>query len=146
MLTKRGIGLQKGFVSLQNGNEYYFETKFFAEDLKKVYLVLYNLFMFIGYFYICIVMGIRYLRDGVDSIPGTYATVGGAMRLVQLTQMMEILHAIMKYTKSNVMATVMQVCGRNIILFGLINAEERLQTKPVIFYLFLVWAAIEVVR
>lgn len=102
--------------------------------------------MFIGFFYICIVMGIRYLRDGIDSIPGTFGAVGGAMKLIQLTQMMEILHAVMKYTKSNVMATFMQVCGRNVILFGLINAEERLQTKPVIFYLFLVWSAIEVVR
>lgn len=102
--------------------------------------------MFIGFVYICIVMGIRYLRDGIDSIPGTYETVGGAMRLVQITQFMEILHAIMGYTKSNVLATIMQVCGRNVVLFGLINAEERLQTKPVIFYLFLVWSAIEIVR
>lgn len=91
-------------------------------------------------------MGVRYLRDGIDSIPGTYETVGGAMRLVQLTQMLEILHSVMGYTKSNAVATFLQVCGRNIILFGLIHAEERLQSKPVIFYLFLVWAAIEVVR
>lgn len=122
------------------------EMGYRKEDLKKVYMVLYNLFMFIGFFYICIVIGIRYLRDGVDSIAGTYEAVGGAMRLVQLTQMMEVLHAIMGYTRSNVLATTLQVCGRNVVLFGLIHAEERLQTKPVIFYLFLVWAAIEVVR
>lgn len=102
--------------------------------------------MFIGFFYICVVMGVRYLRDGIDSIPGTYETVGAAMRLVQLTQFMEILHAIRGYTRSNVLATFMQVCGRNMILFGLIHAEERLQTKPVVFYLFLVWTAIEIVR
>lgn len=102
--------------------------------------------MFVGYLYVCFVMGIRYLRDGTDFIPNTYDTVGGAMRLVQLTQFMEILHAVFGYTKSNALATFLQVGGRNAILFGLINAEERLQSKPVVFYLFLAWSAIEVVR
>lgn len=36
----------------------------FSEDIKKVYLLFYNLSQFVGFLYILIVMGIRYLRDG----------------------------------------------------------------------------------
>lgn len=145
-LQKEEFGYRKGLFFIEKQTNRFETIISFAEDLKKVYLVIYNLFMFVGFFYICLVIGIRYLRDGINSIPGTYVAVGGAMKLIQLTQMMEILHAVMKYTKSNVVATFLQVCGRNIILFGLIDAEDRLQPKPVIFALFLVWSAIEVVR
>ncbi|CAG2054365.1 unnamed protein product [Timema podura] len=39
-----------------------------------------------------------------------------------------------------------QVLGRNIILFCMIDAEPRMHTKPVIFYLFLIWSIVELVR
>lgn len=118
----------------------------FPEDIKKVYLVLYNLFMFVGFFYICIVMSIRYLRDGIDSIPGTYDAVGGAMKFIQLLQFLEVMHSLFGYTKSSLFPSFLQVGGRNLILFALIEAEARLQTKPAVFYLFAVWSAIEIVR
>ena len=39
-----------------------------------------------------------------------------------------------------------KVLGRNFILFILIWQEPRLQERPVVFYLFLVWGAVELVR
>ena len=39
-----------------------------------------------------------------------------------------------------------QVLGRNFILFGLILQEPRLQERPVVFYLFLVWGSVELLR
>ena len=39
-----------------------------------------------------------------------------------------------------------QVLGRNFILFGLVLQEPRLQEQPVVFYLFLVWGTVELVR
>lgn len=40
----------------------------------------------------------------------------------------------------------LQVSGRAFVLFAMIESEPRMQTKPVVFYLFLVWSLIEVVR
>lgn len=37
---------------------------FISEDLKKVYLIFYNLCQFVGFTYIITVMAIRYFRDG----------------------------------------------------------------------------------
>jgi len=39
-----------------------------------------------------------------------------------------------------------QVLGRNIIVFCMIEAEPRMWEKPVVFYLFLVWSSVELVR
>ena len=39
-----------------------------------------------------------------------------------------------------------QVTGRNIWIFALIDSEPRMQTKPVVFYLFMTYAIIEIFR
>jgi hypothetical protein len=45
-----------------------------------------------------------------------------------------------------VLVPFLQVSGRAMVLFAMIEAEPRMQTKPVVFYLFIVWSLIEVVR
>ncbi len=61
-------------------------------------------------------------------------------------QMLEILHPLFGYTKGGLMEPIIQVGGRGIILFGLIEAETRIQDKPVICYLILCWSFIELFR
>jgi very-long-chain (3R)-3-hydroxyacyl-CoA dehydratase len=56
------------------------------------------------------------------------------------------MHPIFGYTKGGALVPFMQVTGRAFVLFVMIDCEERMQTKPVVFYLFLVWASIEIVR
>ncbi|XP_045588602.1 very-long-chain (3R)-3-hydroxyacyl-CoA dehydratase [Procambarus clarkii] len=116
------------------------------ENLKKVYLMLYNLWQLVGFIYVMSVMSTRYLRDGPDSMEGTYEAVGWMMHLCLMTQFLEVLHPIVGYTKGSVFEAIVQIGGRGIIFFCLIEGEERMQTKPVIFYLFLVWSLIELVR
>lgn len=122
------------------------ELGFKKEQFKKVYLILYNLFQFVGFTYILVVMGIRYYRDGPASISGTYEAVGNAYKFIQLLQFLEVMHPIFRYTKGGAMVPFMQVTGRAFILFAMIDQEPRMMTKPVVFYLFNIWAIIEVVR
>lgn len=121
-------------------------TVFFLEEFKKVYLILYNLCMFVGHLYVLSVMAVRYFRDGPDSMPGTYDAVGSAYRFIQLISWLEVMHPIFGYTKGGVLPTFLQVAGRTMMIFCLIEAEPRMQTKPVVFYLFLVYSTIELVR
>lgn len=116
------------------------------EQGRKVYLIFYNLFQFIGYLYILVVIGIRYYRDGTNSMSGTYEAIGNCFKFCQLMQYLEVMHPMFGYTKGSVLMPLIQVTGRAFILFVNIDAEERMQTKPVVFYLFIVWAIIEVVR
>lgn len=39
-----------------------------------------------------------------------------------------------------------QVSGRNLFLWVLIGNEERMQTQPFVFYLFMTYSSIEVFR
>ncbi|XP_075979393.1 3-hydroxyacyl-CoA dehydratase 2 isoform X2 [Anticarsia gemmatalis] len=118
----------------------------YRRDYKKVYLVVYNLFQFVGYFYILTVIGVRYIKHDYDSIVGTYANVGGAMKFLQLMQYLEVMHPLFGYTRGGILMPFLQVSGRAFVLFAMIEAEPRMQTKPVVFYLFVMWSMIEVVR
>ncbi|XP_039969571.1 very-long-chain (3R)-3-hydroxyacyl-CoA dehydratase 3 isoform X3 [Bactrocera neohumeralis] len=122
------------------------ELGYLKESAKKVYLIFYNLSQFIGYLYILIVMGVLYYRDGIMPMPKIYESVGNAMKFCQLLQYLEVLHPIFGYTKGGVLMPFFQVMGRNFILFAMIELEERMQTKPVIFYLFTIWSCIEIIR
>ena len=39
-----------------------------------------------------------------------------------------------------------QVSARNLVLFVVLEGEPRLQTKPAVFYLFVVWSLVEIIR
>lgn len=68
------------------------------------------------------------------------------MKFIQLLQFMEVMHPLFGYTKGNAFIAFLQIGGRNFILFCMIEAESRMQTKPVIFYVFFVWSLVEIVR
>ncbi|XP_072938000.1 very-long-chain (3R)-3-hydroxyacyl-CoA dehydratase [Epargyreus clarus] len=122
------------------------ELGYRKEELRKVYLVIYNLFQFIGYTYVLAVMCVRYAKLEGASINDTYEHVGPAFKFLQLMQFLEVMHPLFGYTRGGVFLPFLQVSGRAFILFAMIEAEPRMQTKPVVFYLFCVWSLIEVVR
>lgn len=71
----------------------------FSEDLKKVYLILYNLFQFVGYMYIMTVMTVRYVKLDYESVHDTYEHVGPAMKFLQLMMYLEVMHPLFGYTR-----------------------------------------------
>lgn len=118
----------------------------YRKDFKKVYLAVYNLFQFVGYLYVLTVMCVRYAKLEDESLANTYEHVGPAMKFLQLLQYLEVMHPLFGYTKGGVLFPLLQVSGRAFVLFAMIEAEPRMQTKPVVFYLFLVWSMVEIVR
>ncbi|XP_017011742.2 very-long-chain (3R)-3-hydroxyacyl-CoA dehydratase 3 [Drosophila takahashii] len=122
------------------------ELGYIKEKTKKVYMIFYNLAMFVGYLYIMVVMGVLYYRDGPDSIGKTYANVGNAFKFIQLLQYLEVMHPIFGYTKGGAVVPFFQVSGRNFILFLMIDMEPRMHAKPVVFYVFIIWSLVELVR
>ncbi|KAF9803659.1 hypothetical protein SFRURICE_003371 [Spodoptera frugiperda] len=88
------------------------ELGYRREDLKKVYLKLYNLFQFIGYTYVLTVMAIRYAKLDYDSVADTYEHVGPAMKFLQLLQYLEVMHPLFGYTRGGVLVPFLQVSGR----------------------------------
>lgn len=54
--------------------------------------------------------------------------------------------AMMTITMTTLTMPSLQVTTRNIWLLVLIESEERMQSKPVVFYLFMTYAVIEIFR
>lgn len=111
-----------------------------------VYLSMYNLCMYVGFMYIVCVLSMRYLKDGVDSFAGTYAAVSPVMCFLQLMQFLEVLHPLFGYVSGGAFVPFIQIGGRAFILFILLEFEPRIQTMPVVFYLFMTWSTIEIIR
>ncbi|XP_014284697.1 very-long-chain (3R)-3-hydroxyacyl-CoA dehydratase [Halyomorpha halys] len=122
------------------------EFGYVKEDFKKVYLVFYNLTQFIFYTYMVVVIGIRWMKEGPDSMPGNYEAVGAVLKFAQLIQYLEVMHPYFGYTKGNPLFPFFQNTGRSIVLFVMIEAEPRMQTKPVVTYLIVIWSLIELIR
>jgi len=122
------------------------ELGFISESRRKIYLFCYNLFMFCGFLYIFFVINVHYAKKGEEFIPKTYAYIGNIFKMLHLLMILEIMHPIFGYTRGSVKEAAMQVLGRNFIIFAMIEAESRMQEKPVVFYLFVIYTIVELIR
>ena len=122
------------------------EMGYVGETPKKVYLFMYNMFMFCGFLYVVSVLTLRYSRLGEDFVPTTWNALGNLMKMLHLMMVLEILHPLFGYTKGSVVEAAMQIGFRNFVLLLLIDAEPRMQEKPVVFYIFIIYSVIELVR
>jgi len=122
------------------------ELGYISESRRKIYLFCYNMFMFCGFLHVFAVISIHFAREGEEFIPKTYRYVGNVFKMLHLLMGLEILHPFFGYTKSSVKEAVFQIGAKNFILFALIDAEPRMQEKPVVFYLFIIYTAIELIK
>ncbi|XP_014251340.1 very-long-chain (3R)-3-hydroxyacyl-CoA dehydratase isoform X2 [Cimex lectularius] len=122
------------------------EFGYVKEDIKKVYLVFYNLTQFVFFMYILIVMGVRFAKEGADSLEDTYEVVGAVLKFAQLIQYLEVMHPLFGYVKGSTTKALMQVTGRCIVLFAMIEPEQRMWRKPVVSWLIIIWSTIEIIR
>lgn len=76
----------------------------------------------------------------------TYIQTAPVIRFLQTLAYLEIFHAMTGIVVSDLIPTIMQVLGRNQILFIILGNVKQLQSDSMVFYLFLAWAAIEAVR
>lgn len=122
------------------------EVGYKKEDVQKVYLLLYNIICYCGFLYVVSILGILYLKDGVQAFPAAYKSVGGVMTTLIILQGAEIFHCLYGLTKSGVFTAILQVAGRSLVLFMLVTPEPRIQEHPIVYYLFMVWSTVEIVR
>ncbi|XP_077372907.1 very-long-chain (3R)-3-hydroxyacyl-CoA dehydratase isoform X1 [Festucalex cinctus] len=115
-------------------------------SLKTGFLFTYNLVQFLGFSWIFVNMTIRLLKFGQDSFYDTFHTISGVMFFCQILAAVEVLNAAFGVVKTGVMPTFIQVLGRNFILFIIFGCLEEMQNKPVVFFVFYLWSAIEIFR
>ncbi|KAG2470527.1 HACD3 dehydratase, partial [Polypterus senegalus] len=144
--------------------------------LKRGYIFMYNLVQFLGFSWIFVNMTVRLfilgqgkldaivvlfevvafisptssLNDSLpsttDSFYDTFHTMADMMYFCQILAAAEIVHASIGLVKTVLIPTVIQVLGRNVILFVIFGSLVDMQNKAVVFFVFYFWSAIEIFR
>jgi len=117
-----------------------------AESWKKLYLFFYNLSMFLGFAYALAVMSGSFLANPDVFPTECWSTVGSFFKVMHVLMYLEVVNPLFGLTKGSVPTAMIQVSGRNLFLWVLIGNEERMQTQPFVFYLFMTYSSIEVFR
>ncbi|XP_020486974.1 very-long-chain (3R)-3-hydroxyacyl-CoA dehydratase [Labrus bergylta] len=120
---------EEGFVSLTTG-----------------FLFMYNLVQFLGFSWIFFNMTVRLFIFGADSLYDTFHTISDVMFFCQILAAVEVLNAAFGVVRTAVFPTLIQVVGRNFILFIIFGSLEEMHNKPVVFFVFYLWSAIEIFR
>jgi len=122
------------------------EYGFVTESTRKTYLFCYNLFMFCGFLFIFAISNIRYAATGDEFVSKAWKSVGPTIKLLHLFMFLEVLHPIFGYTKGTFLKNLAFVGFRNFVIFVLIESEPRMHEKPVVFYLMMVYGALDIIR
>lgn len=110
------------------------------------YLTIYNSVVGLGFLYVFMISLIRVVIDGPGAMLSNYRNMGWLLKSCQNTVWLELLHSFFRLTKTPLSATAMQVLGRNVVLFLVLDAEPSLQSSYVVYALMICWSAIEVIR
>lgn len=115
-------------------------------SFKTGFLLIYNLVQFLGFSWIFVNMTVRVFKIGQDSLYDTFHSMADMMFFCQILASVEVLNAAFGLVKTGVVPVVIQVIGRNFILFIIFGSLEEMHNKPVVFFVFLLWSAIEIFR
>lgn len=114
--------------------------------LKKGYLFMYNLVQFLGFSWIFVNMTVRLFILGQDSFYDTFHTTADMMYFCQMMAVAEVINPALGLVRSGVIPAMIQVAGRNVILFVIFGSLEEMQNRPVVFFVFYLWSSIEIFR
>uniref|UniRef100_A0A3B3XC24 Very-long-chain (3R)-3-hydroxyacyl-CoA dehydratase n=1 Tax=Poecilia mexicana TaxID=48701 RepID=A0A3B3XC24_9TELE len=114
--------------------------------LKKGYLFMYNLVQFLGFSWIFINMTVRLFILGQDSFYDTFHTTADMMYFCQMMAVLEVANPLLGLVKTGFFPAMIQVAGRNVILFVVFGCLDEMQNKAVVFFVFYLWSSIEIFR
>ena len=118
----------------------------FLRSPLRMYLLLFNLFQTAGYGYVLFVLVWCLVSQDATLRANFYARVAPQLGMVQLAACLEVVHAALGWVRAGMLATLLQVFGRNLALFALIVPNRETHNSETVFWLFVAWSAIEVVR
>lgn len=114
--------------------------------LKKGYLFMYNLVQFLGFSWVFVNMTVRLFILGKDSFYDTFHTMADMLYFCQMLAVLEIINPLLGLVKTGVIPAVLQVFGRNLVLFVIFGTLEEMQSRAVVFFVFYAWSSVEIFR
>eukprot|EP00794_Sanderia_malayensis_P013706 gene13706-15135_t len=117
-----------------------------AVFIKLAYLIVYNIGQGIAFWVIVFKLLHGFIMKGQNFLHIAYDDVSDLILTCQLFAILEIINPLFGIVKTGVVAPLLQVGGRNFILFLLILPNVEIHPSPVVYILFLSWSLIETIR
>jgi very-long-chain (3R)-3-hydroxyacyl-CoA dehydratase len=112
----------------------------------KCYLFVYNVAQWIIYSSIGLLCLTRLFLYGQDSVSGTYDAVDTLMSLGQGLAFLEIIHPLLGFVRTGLLAPILQVASRNTVFFLFIVPFKEMHSKWTVAILLFDWSVAEFVR
>ncbi|EDS35656.1 ptpla domain protein [Culex quinquefasciatus] len=111
----------------------------------KLYLILYNLAQFLGWFYIFVQFVLHFFVEGKPR-EALWARVGSAVYFFQVISFLEFFHALFRLVPSNALITLAQVFGRSMVVVAAIDATPTGKLSPGVPLCVFCWSLAETIR
>ncbi|CAH3179259.1 unnamed protein product [Porites lobata] len=112
--------------------------------IAKVYLVLYNVILTLGWS-IILVLSVQHLVKKKSHI-GLYSSVEKPLQVFQSAAILEVLHCAIGLVPSSVVLTAFQVASRLFLTWAIAYSVPQIQDSPGVTAFILAWSITEVIR
>ncbi|XP_037401519.1 very-long-chain (3R)-3-hydroxyacyl-CoA dehydratase-like [Pygocentrus nattereri] len=122
------------------------ESRNALDAVRRYYLFLYYLLQFLGFTWTFSRLSANLILQGQGSLYSAFSSCAQVLYCCQVLAVLEVVNAVLGLVKTPVFPAMIQVMGRNVILFVVFGSLTEMQGRSVAFYVFYLWSSVEVFR
>ncbi|XP_030620984.1 very-long-chain (3R)-3-hydroxyacyl-CoA dehydratase-like [Chanos chanos] len=115
-------------------------------SLRRAYLFLYNLLQSLGFLWIFSYMTIQLILFGQDALYSAFSSCATVLYNCQILSVVEVINPMLGLIRTPVFPVMIQVVGRNFMLFVIFGSLPEIQNQAIVFFVFYLWSAMEIFR
>ncbi|XP_072516206.1 very-long-chain (3R)-3-hydroxyacyl-CoA dehydratase-like [Salminus brasiliensis] len=116
------------------------------DAVRRCYLFLYNLLQSLGFTWTFSCLTANLILLGHDALYSAFSSCAAVLYSCQVLALLEVINAALGLVATPVFPAMIQVTGRNVILFVVFGSLPEMQKRSVTFCVFYLWSAMEVFR
>ncbi|KAF7703552.1 very-long-chain (3R)-3-hydroxyacyl-CoA dehydratase-like [Silurus meridionalis] len=114
--------------------------------LRRHYLFIYSLLEFLGFSWTFSLLTANLILYGQAALYNAFSTCAPVLYGCQMLAVLEVINAAVGLVRTPVFPAMIQVMGRNVILFVVFGSLPEMQERSVVFWVFYLWSISEVFR
>ncbi|XP_017332994.3 very-long-chain (3R)-3-hydroxyacyl-CoA dehydratase isoform X2 [Ictalurus punctatus] len=116
------------------------------DALRRHYLFMYNLLQFLGFSWTFSLLTANLILHGQGALYDAFSSCAAVLYGCQMLAVLEVINAAVGLVKTPVFPAMIQVMGRNVVLFVVFGSLPEMQERSVVFWVFYLWSISEVFR
>ncbi|XP_027008042.1 very-long-chain (3R)-3-hydroxyacyl-CoA dehydratase-like isoform X1 [Tachysurus fulvidraco] len=116
------------------------------DALRRHYLFVYNLLQFLGFSWTFSLLTANLILHGQGALYSAFSSCAAVLYGCQMLAVLEVINAAVGLVNTPVFPAMIQVMGRNVVLFVVFGSLPEMQESSVVFWVFYLWSISEVFR